>query len=142
MRSSINFCVVWNDWFEAHVFVFFCLAKLAKSKPLNQGQFGWLGWKSWTYVCDFLHLKIPTYNTFFLLDLSWNDPIHFLNSCACLEFWTFSQVENVGGWLSWEFKRPTCLHNSYAQSEFWTLSWVKRMSMIFLSFKMTYPLLP
>jgi hypothetical protein len=58
--------------------------------------------------------------------------IHFVNSCACLEFWTFSQMENVGDFL--ELKRPTCLPNSYAQSEIWTFSWVKRMYMIFWSF--------
>jgi hypothetical protein len=143
MRSSTNFVcdLKWLIWSTCFCF----LSHKDSQKQALKSKTIWVTWmeitdtknhgiREWLSRLENSHLL----QHFLVTWLELKRPIHFLNSCARLEFWTFSQVENAGDFL--ELKRPTRLPNSYAQSEFWTFSWVKRMSMIFLSFKMTYPL--
>jgi hypothetical protein len=126
-----SLCVIWNDWFWTTCFCFSSCKDSQKQALKMKDNLGDLGWKSWIRV--WLPRLEDTHLQHFLLTwLELKRPILFLNSCVCLEFWTLSQVENVGHFL--ELKRPTHLPNSYAQSEFWTFSWVKRMSMNFFEF--------
>jgi hypothetical protein len=123
-----------------HMFLVFRLAKIAKSKPLKSKTI----WVTWMEIimdmCMTFSRLGNTHLQHFLL--TWLELKRDPSICLTLVLvWNFELSHRWKMWvtfLSW--KDPLTWPNSYAQSEFWTFSWMKRMFMIFWSFKMTYPL--